>query len=80
MRYVDILLTSAQKYRYFNIGKHGLRSIVNTTIHTRPKSIVDTDIDTPKVSLILSMSIFDINNPDNDNVHYSTRVWRCIMA
>ena len=32
-----------------------------------PKSIVDTDIDTPKVSSILSMSIsiFDINNPDD---------------
>jgi len=37
----------------------------------RPKSIVDTDIDTPKVGLssVLSMSIFDINNPKPTNTH-----------
>ena len=44
-------------------GKNGHKSIVDTAFDTY-ENIADTDIDITKVSSIVSMSIFDINNPE----------------
>ena len=54
---------SAEKYRC-NVDKKGQKvSSIPRSIFLY-ESIVDTDIDISKVSSIVSISIFDINNPD----------------
>ena len=69
---------SAEKYRC-NVDKKGQKVSSIPRSILLYESIVDTDIDISKVSLIvsISISIFDINNPAADMCMYVCREHLC---